>query len=217
MTLGRRMLGWVLRGIAALVLLIIAVIGGINLYIQLPAKPPIALDSQSVGYFAYGSNMNLRYFTRVRGITPAASQAARLDGYEVVFNLPGLPDLEPTFANLAPAKGQIAFGVLHQISQDDLQSVIASEGPSYRVVDVTVVLADGSTAKAKTLFSAESLKESGVPSRRYLSLLFEAAQNNEFPAAVTDGYDPDEGAYVPVLSELLGALIHTIVWLSARL
>ncbi|MEO0436593.1 MAG: gamma-glutamylcyclotransferase family protein [Pseudomonadota bacterium] len=235
------------RAIGALALLLVVFVVSINLYIQLPAleptggasSPPLAssespssesklrgsklpeskpTDSAStVGYFAYGSNMNQRYFTRARGIVPARSQAASLRDYRVVFNLPGLTDLEPSFANLAFSDGANAYGVLHEMSEADLRAVVGSEGASYRVIEVSVELENGTTAPAVTLYSTSIDNNLQAPSRRYLTLLHDAARDRGFPAEAIQKYDPERGTYVPVLSEILGALVHTFIWVAARL
>ena len=189
---------------------------GVNLYIQLPGRPPAPDPAATVGYFAYGSNMNDRYFTRVRGIHRAASQMAALPDYTVTFNLEGMSALEPAFANLQAKSGATAYGVYHRLSSDELSRIIGSEGDSYDVRDVTVTFRDGTTALAKTLVSPPSLETPALPSRRYLAYMHEAALHYDLPPHVVAQYDPAQGAYIPILSECFGAVIQTAVWLFAR-
>jgi len=190
---------------------------GVNLYIMLPSQSPEPSAEFAVGYFAYGSNMNDRYFTRVRGIVRNSSEMASLPDYTVAFNLNGIPYLEPSFANLAPEKGATAYGVFHRLPVGELDRVLGSEGDSYNVREVTVYLKDGSTAIAKTLISDPSLEAPKTPSKRYLGYMYEAAQTYDMPPEVVERYDPDKGAYIPVISELLGAAMHTAVWVFARI
>ena len=56
-------------------------------------------------YFAYGSNVNTKTMTGVRGITPSKSYPAVLYGYKLVFNVPGLPFVEPAFASVMKISG----------------------------------------------------------------------------------------------------------------
>ena len=190
---------------------------GLNIWFTFPAPPPNSSVPADVVYFAYGSNMNDRYFTRVRGVTRHSSEVAKLPGFEVRFNLEGMTLLEPAFANLSAKSGQVAYGVVHRLPTDQFKKIIASEGPGYGVRDVQVELTDGSTVIAKTLISEPTLSQDGTPSQRYLSFLHEAATDYAFPEAHIHRYNPDNGAYLPVVSELFGAAIQTVVWITARL
>ena len=189
----------------------------INLMITLPPHPAIPSADGTVAYFAYGSNMNDRYFTRIRGITRVSSELASLPGYAVRFNLDGIAGLEPAFANLAAEDGATAYGILHRLPAGELSKIVGSEGDSYNVHEVTVYRRDGSTVTAKTLVSDPSLDIPETPSRRYLGYMHEAAQTYGMPTEVIDRYDPENGAYIPVVSELFGAAMHTMVWITARL
>lgn len=183
-------------------------------------QPPLLPEPSAEvveGYFAYGSNMNDRYFTRVRGITRTSSEMASLPDYAVKFNLSGIPILEPSFANLVPEQGSTAYGVFHRLPSGELDRILGSEGESYTVRLVTVYLNDGSTAMAKTLISDPSLDSPISPSKRYLNYMYEAAETYNMPQEVVERYNPGQGAYIPVVSECFGAVIHTAVWVSARL
>ena len=64
--------------------------------------PPTAIRAPpgSHIYFAFGSNVNTKTFSAVRGIQPSAACPAVLPGYRLVFNVPGLPYFEPAFASV---------------------------------------------------------------------------------------------------------------------
>ena len=64
------------------------------------ASDAIVAPPGCVIYFAYGSNVNTKTMNGVRGISPSASYHAVLRGYELVFNVPGLPYVEPGFASV---------------------------------------------------------------------------------------------------------------------
>ena len=64
------------------------------------APEPIRAPPGSRVYFAYGSNVNTKTMKGTRGITPSAAYPAVLPGYELVFNVPGLPFIEPAFASV---------------------------------------------------------------------------------------------------------------------
>jgi len=210
----RALLRWCL---AMLIIAPACFVLGINLVITLPPHPAIPSADGTIAYFAYGSNMNDRYFTRIRGITRMSSEVASLPGYAVRFNLDGIAVLEPAFANLAAEDGATAYGILHHLPTGEFSKIVGSEGDSYNIHDVSVVRSDGSTVTARTLISEPSLDTPEVPSRRYLGYMHEAAQAYDMPAEVIDRYNPENGAYVPVVSELFGAAMHTMVWVTARL
>ena len=64
-----------------------------------------------------------------------------------------------------------------------------------------------------SIFSAN---QHTTPSRRYLAYMHEAALTYGMPPEIVERYNPDKGVYVPVISELLGAAMHTAVWVFAR-
>ena len=193
------------------------VVLSINLLIALPPHPPVPSAGEAVAYFAYGSNMNDRYLTRIRGVTRVSSEIATLPGYIVSFNLSGIDGIEPAFANLSVEDDGIAYGILHRLPTGEFSKIVGSEGGSYDIREVIVYLPDGTGITAKTLISAPSLSQPEYPSRRYLSYLHEAAIAYDFPPDVIERYNPEKGAYIPIVSDLFGASIQTVVWLTARL
>ena len=70
------------------------------------APEPIRAPPGSRVYFAYGSNVSTKTFNGTRGITPSAAYPAVLPGYELVFNVPGLPFVEPAFASVRRVVGE---------------------------------------------------------------------------------------------------------------
>ena len=82
-------------------------------------------------YFSYGSNMSPQYLGRIRGVGIQWSAAATLSDYAIRFSLPGVNFLEPSFAVLVPAVDEIAYGVVHRISDDDLSHIKDSENVAY--------------------------------------------------------------------------------------
>jgi len=181
------------------------------------AEPVLQTENREVVYyFAYGSNMNDRYFTRVRGISRYSSAAATVAEYQVSFTIDGIAGIEPAFANLSPSPASVAYGVVHAVSPEDFAHIVESEGSSYKVVEVSCTLRDGSEVIALTLSAPGTLNPPLTPSRRYLTYLHEAAAQYEFPGHVIQSYDPKQGKYIPVISEIFGAAIHTMAWIFAR-
>lgn len=155
--------------------------------------------SSTVRYFAYGSNMNPKTFEGVRAMRPLSSVPVVLRGYELAFNVPGLPLVEPSFASVRVAReganGRFSnecHGVAHLISLDEWQRLVRSEG-SYDVVDVDCEAYDGSKVACKTL-THRDLKNFGerAPSKRYANLLREGARHHKLNEAWVEYLDAIE-------------------------
>lgn len=56
-------------------------------------------SSKYLWYLAYGSNLNSKVFRGRRGIRPHAARPVLAPGLQLAFDLPGVPYLEPRFAN----------------------------------------------------------------------------------------------------------------------
>ena len=135
-------------------------------------------DANTVLYFAYGSNLDRGTFEGTRAMKPRASTPCVLPGYQLAFNVPGLPYVEPSFASVrvAPADAVERFerechGVAHEITEAEWARLVATEG-SYDVVDVDCVWYDGAVLKCRTL-THRTMKNFGerAPSARYANLL----------------------------------------------
>jgi len=65
---------------------------------------PAAVAPKTVLYLAYGSNLCAQTFRGQRGIRPLSQINVSAPSLRLVFDLPGLPYVEPCFANTAPRK-----------------------------------------------------------------------------------------------------------------
>lgn len=130
-------------------------------------------------YFAYGANMAAAVLAR-RAVQPSRSLAATLADYALCFNHPGVPPLEPVFANIEPAPGATVYGVAHQITPG-AAAIFDGFEPGYRRITVPLLLADGSTIAA---FAYTTIDPGvpAIPSARYLGLLIDGAQAYGLPA-----------------------------------
>ncbi|KAI6351242.1 hypothetical protein MCOR25_010064 [Pyricularia grisea] len=63
-----------------------------------------AAAADTVLYLAYGSNLCAQTFLGVRGIRPLSRANVTAPSLRLVFDLPGVPYVEPCFANTAPRK-----------------------------------------------------------------------------------------------------------------
>jgi hypothetical protein len=174
-----------------------------------------AEDPQHVWYFAYGSNMASSVLVRRRGVRPLSSERARLADHRLVFDLRGIPAVEPGFASIAPSPGDHVHGVLYRLTRADLARVDASEAPAYKSVDVEVDAAISGRVVASTLRNRRPV--SGLkPSRRYLRLLCEGAREAGLPGDYVAWLEAQPTAYVPGMSEGLELLWGALFALLRR-
>lgn len=141
----------------------------------------------AVWYFAYGSNLSPEVFRGRRGIEPRRALAGRLEGWRLVFDKPPLFDVGESYANLAEDPAHAAFGVLYEISVEDLAHVELTEGvpiDNYRsiMVQVTPLAAAGAAVAARTLVS-DRRDPSLCPSDRYMGQVIAGALAHGLPAS----------------------------------
>lgn len=94
--------------------------------------PSITSDSPVPGnilYLAYGSNLNASVFQGRRGIKPLSATVVTVPSLTLVFDLPGIPYIEPCFANVRSRKVNIP---------SEKQPLVAEEG--LEDMEATVVL-----------------------------------------------------------------------------
>lgn len=95
-----------------------------------------------VWYFAYGSNMYPQVFgphatNPTRKMAFKKATRGKLMDYEMVFNTPAVPILEPTMANVVEKEGAETHGVAFQLSAANFRRLSASEGFP-RVIQIKV-------------------------------------------------------------------------------
>ena len=140
---------------------------------------PVSIEAleERLLYFAYGANMSSRSFIKKRGMQPQRAQRASLENYALRFNQPGIPLIEPAFANVQEAEGQCVEGVLYEISKDEMRRLYRSEGGgAYNIIRVDTTTAEGE--ESAYTFQAKKTRERILPSKRYLSLMLAGA--NEY-------------------------------------
>jgi hypothetical protein len=140
--------------------------------------------SERVWYFAYGSNMQPATFAGRRGIVPSRAVAARASGWRLVLDKPPLVPIGESFANLVAVPDGAVYGVVYEITAEDLAHVDLTEGVligNYARVEIAIapLAADGPT-RAFTLVS-ERRAPGLQPSDRYMRLLVEGAEHHGLP------------------------------------
>lgn len=165
----------------------------------------------TVRYFAFGANMATATMRR-RGVPYQGTEPAVLRDHRLVFDLRGLPLVEPGFASVSAAPGEEVHGVLYTLTPGDLQRLHRTESPSYAHVELDVYTADGQAHRA-WVYQTRSPRGAWLPSRRYLGLLIAGAEEHQLPARYRAQLRAHPSRYVPLLSELL----RLTVWLAALL
>jgi hypothetical protein len=142
-----------------------------------------------VWYFAYGSNMQPATFGGRRGIVPRGAVAARLRGWQLVFDKPPILPVGGAMANVVALEGAEVLGVAYHVTTDDLARIDLTEGVligNYHRVAVSVApLGGGPELEAFTLTS-ERRDPSLCASSRYMALLIEGAQAHGLPVEYVD-------------------------------
>ena len=97
-------------------------------------------------------------------------------GWALAFESPGIPFVEPVFANVKPAAGDAVHGIAFQISAAQAAGLDEQER-SYDVVPVTCVAYDGRIIEDVGLYVPKTTRGvPGLPSRRYLGILQRGAR-----------------------------------------
>ena len=132
---------------------------------ELPAKDPEPSD-ETVFYLAYGSNLSAETFLGMRGIRPVSQQNVHCPTLALTFDLPGVPYVEPCFANTRfsdpadppselaalrstpPKAGGADYhktrwtkglvGVVYEVTMSDFYKIIATEGGGNGYHDIKV-------------------------------------------------------------------------------
>jgi cation transport regulator ChaC len=109
--------------------------------------------SDTVWYFAYGSNMHDSTFRERRRMRPLEWRIGRLKGYRLRFNLDGIPRGKSAPANIYPDVAAEVWGVLYRITHREMLFLNLSEGVPgkvYRPMWLNLDDSDGRSIKAMT-------------------------------------------------------------------
>ena len=164
-------------------------------------------------YFGYGANMSKRYLENVRNIKPSSSQTACILNYKLVMNLKGPNFIEPGFANICHYEGEKVEGVVHEVTQSDLDRIVASEGETYELVEAPITLGN-ETVLVQTLRCKENIPEDLPASRRYMKILIAAAVENNLSSSYIELLKDKKSVYYPILSEIFAIRIY--FWVKSR-
>lgn len=140
-----------------------------------------ASQDRAVWYFAYASNMHPERRRQRAELRPLDEAPGRLDGFALVFDMPGVPPAEPSMANLREQPGAEVHGLLLQLSAENFEALLRSEGGAefYRVATINVCTYEERRVEARTLIGLRDRVRPtlGPPSRRYMNLIREGARH----------------------------------------
>jgi hypothetical protein len=159
-------------------------------------------------YFAYGSNMNQGVFVGRRGIRPKFIAPAKITGWQLAMEHPGVPFVEPVFATIKEQKDAEVHGVLYKITEPDFKRLCHSEGAAYRRVLLDNIECEGRLFRGCTFVSGKFCT-GRKPSRRYLQKLIQGAKENNLPKSYITDLSNIKTIHIPIVSllvDLLGAL-----------
>jgi cation transport regulator ChaC len=168
-----------------------------RLYYRLHKLELSGRPSDTVWYFAYGSNMHDSAFRERRGMRPVEWRAGRVQGYRLRFNLDGRPKGKAAPANICLDPSAEVWGVLYKITGREMLRLNSTEGipgRRYQPIWLPAEDRDGRPLKAMT-YVAEGNENDGRPSFRYISLLRDGARSHSLPDTwlqLLDSIDPAE-------------------------
>ena len=138
-----------------------------------------------VCYFAYGSNMQSATLRGRRGIHFHHAQPARVHGWRLVLDKPGIIPTSGSFANIIEEPDAVVWGVLYRIDEVDIEHIDLTEGVligNYERIEVPV-WPDGSDAPLTAFTLTSGRREPGSrPTTRYLDLLIAGSEEHGLPA-----------------------------------
>jgi len=158
-----------------------------------PHRPPriasrlgacYATPVRHVWYFAYGSNMQSATLRGRRGVAYRRAVPARVSGWELVFDKPGLLGTGEAYASLVPVRRATAYGVLFEITPDDMAHIDLTEGVligSYRRVAVTATALQTRTRRTAFTLTSDRRSPGARPTSRYMDVVIAGAVEHGLP------------------------------------
>ena len=147
----------------------------------------MAAPPSPVWYFAYGSNMETATFRDRRGIAFSCALGARVPGWRIVFDKPPVVPGGAAVANIVPDPAAVVFGVLYEITPEDLAHVELTEGVLignyHRVTLQAESLAAPVFATTAASFASHLRDSTRVPSDRYMACVIAGAEEHGLPSA----------------------------------
>lgn len=152
-----------------------------------------------------------------RRVSPTRAEAARVDGYRLVFDDGGVPLIEPAFASIREDAGASVWGVLYHLPRDQFASLDRFESPNYRLVEVAAAGVDTGLHTA-VAYVTKRPTAGRRPSQRYIRLLCEGALEHNLPEDYLAELRAHPTAWAPPgTGRALNAVFHAAEWLMSHL
>ncbi len=136
-------------------------------------------------YFAYGSNMETATLRGRRGVEVLQANPARVSGWRIVFDKPGIVSVGHGFGNIVEDPAAAVLGVAYELPEAEMEHLDLTEGVligNYRRVEVSAeLLGDGRRVRAWT-FASEKRDPALEPSIRYMACVVAGALEHGLPA-----------------------------------
>ena len=129
------------------------------------------------------------------------------------MNLKGPNFIEPAFANICYEEGAKVEGVVHELTQADLDRIVTSEGETYELIEAPATC-DTETVLVQTLRCKENTSKDLPASRRYMKILIAAAIENNLSSSYIKFLKGKDSVYYPILSEIFAIRIY--FWVKSR-
>jgi gamma-glutamylcyclotransferase (GGCT)/AIG2-like uncharacterized protein YtfP len=138
----------------------------------------------NVAYFAYGSNMDPAEIVK-RCPHRRYLGVARLPDHRLAFTRKSVRT-NSGVADIIPEPGRTIWGVLYEISDDELAAIDRKEGYGWAYERVTnpVWLQQGKEKRIAimyTVIASQRQQEHVLPSRKYMETIISAAKERELP------------------------------------
>ncbi|KAK0624789.1 hypothetical protein B0T17DRAFT_467718, partial [Bombardia bombarda] len=181
---------------------------------------------RSVLYLAYGSNLCAKTFLGRRGIRPISQVNVSAPTLQLVFDLPGLPYLEPCFANTAIRKPKTPPKLPPKIpdlpdlpdlppydpSPDENNNNNNKEWDDGLIGVVYEVTPDDYAHVLATEGGGMSYQDI-LPSARYLELITTGAAEHDLPSAYQEYLGKLQAYTVTTWRQRVGQVLFLLVWI----
>jgi len=135
------------------------------------------MKSETINYFAYGSNMNPERMKK-RGMNFSECQQAILENHTLKFNKVSNADPRAGYANITPARDSFVQGIIYEIPREDIDKLDYYEGyPLHYTRSQVELVACASLCpvEAITYIANNNKTKAGLkPQKKYLDHLLKA-------------------------------------------
>lgn len=159
--------------------------------------------------------MSNEVFVKSRGMRPRSKEAARLEGFELVFDQKGVAIVEPAFASIKENKESEVWGVLYQLTAADFTRLHCTEGNQYEARRIEVAGSRSGCISCYTYIGRYSTPALN-PSRRYMKKLIGGAKENHLPNGYIRQLESVNTTYIPLVSEFSGLVIKLVLMYTAK-